>query len=361
MKPSLVVARGSATKSTPAPSQEDLSALRGISPDRLRRRLRGDLDNIILKALEKDPKRRYRTVEQLQEDINRHLENLPVSARTATSWYRTSRFVFRHKAGVALSTALAAALLVGLAVTLYEANVARQQRVRAEHRFNDVRKLANSLLFDIHDSIRDLSGATPARKLLVSRALEYLDSLSKESAGDISLQRELAAAYDRVGDLLGYSGAANLGDFSGAIQSYEKALAIRESAAKSNPKDVSLQSELLGDYFRVSFALFNRGEYSQALKYLRSGLPIAEKPLHAPRLIRGILTLWPASIGRPEPFRTAGETSQALQKVSSRLCWSGSRPRARWTQTQRSSNAPRRRLHGSGDSLARPRRSEICG
>jgi non-specific serine/threonine protein kinase/serine/threonine-protein kinase len=281
VRPSLVVSRVHTAENAPAPSREDLSALRGISPDRLRRRLRGDLDNIILKALEKDPKRRYRTVEQLQEDINRHLENLPVSARTATGWYRASRFIFRHTAGVAFSTALAVALLVGLAVTLHEAEVARQQRVRAEQRFNDVRKLANSLLFEIHDSIRDLSGAMPARKLLVSRALEYLDSLSKESAGDLSLQRELAAAYDRVGDLMGYSGAANLGDFNGAMQSYEKALAIREVVAKSNPSDASLQAELLSEYFRVSFALFNRGEYSQALKYLRSGLPIAENLAHS--------------------------------------------------------------------------------
>jgi len=281
VRPSLVVSRGYTTKNTPVPSREDLSALRGMSPDRLRRRLRGDLDNIILKALEKDPKRRYRTVEQFEEDIRRHLENLPVSARTATGWYRASRFIFRHKAGVAFSTALAIALLVGLAVTLYEVNVARQQRIRAEQRFNDVRKLANSLLFEIHDSIRDLSGATPARKLLVSRALEYLDSLSKESAGDLSLQRELAAAYDRVGDLMGYSGAANLGDFNGAMESYEKALAIREVVAKSIPTDASLQSELLSEYFRVSFALFNQGEYSQALKYLRSGLPIAESLAHS--------------------------------------------------------------------------------
>ena len=69
----------------------------------------------------------------------------------------------------------------------------------------------------------------------MSRALEYLDSLSKESAGDVSLQQELAAAYDRVGDLQGYSGAANLGDFSGAIRSYEKALTIRQAAASSKP------------------------------------------------------------------------------------------------------------------------------
>ena len=277
LKPSLAARRGNDAKEVAVANQNAVSALRSSSPDRLRRRLRGDLDNIILKALEKDPRRRYRTVEQLQEDLRRHLENLPVSARPGTAWYRASRFVYRHKAGVAFSTALSVALVAGLAVTLYEARIARMQRARAEQRFNDVRKLANSLLFEVHDSIRDLSGATPARKLLVNRALEYLDSLSTESAGDLSLQRELAAAYDRVGDLMGYSGAANLGDFTGAMQSYNKALAIREAAVQSNPKDASLQLDLLSDYFRVSYALFNAGDYSRALTYLRSGLPIAQK------------------------------------------------------------------------------------
>src|SRR5579864_1095806 len=105
--------------------------------------------------------------------------------------------------------------------------MASEQRTRAEKRFNDVRKLANSLIFEIHDSIKDLSGATKARELLVTRALEYLDSLSHETP-DPALQRELAAAYDRIGDVQGYTGAANLDDFPGAAKSYSKALAIRE-------------------------------------------------------------------------------------------------------------------------------------
>ena len=106
-------------------------------------------------------------------------------------------------------------------------------------------------MFEVHDSIKSLPGATAVRKLLVTRALEYLDSLSREANGDPSLQRELAAAYDRVGDVLGDSGAANLGDFAGASQSYAKAVAIRESLASANPSDIGIQTELADDYFRV--------------------------------------------------------------------------------------------------------------
>jgi serine/threonine protein kinase len=278
-KPSIAVCRVDFTKNSASRllTRDELSALRSSSPEKLRRHLNGDLDNILLMALQKDPARRYRSVEQLQEDIRRHLENVPIVARNDNTWYRASKFVSRHKAGVTFSAAITLALLAGLAITLHEANIARRERARAEVRFNDVRKLANSLMFEIHDSIRDLAGATPARKLIVNRALEYLDSLSREATGDMALQRELAAAYDRVGDLMGYSGAANLGDSTGALHSYKKALAIREIAAKTNPDDTSIQSDLLSDYFRLSFVLLDAGDYPGALKVLQAGLPVAQK------------------------------------------------------------------------------------
>src|SRR5436190_13878298 len=94
-------------------------------------------------------------------------------------------------------------LIAGLASTTCQAQRATLQKGRAERRFNDVRQLAHSVLFDYHDAIKDLPGATRVRERLVKDALSYLDSLSTESAGDPGLQRELAAAYERVGDVRG--------------------------------------------------------------------------------------------------------------------------------------------------------------
>ena len=279
---SIVVSRPETPGSSTSPEQ--LSASRAATPAKLRRKLVGDLDNIVLMALRKEPPRRYSSVEQFAGDIRRYLQNLPVIARNDTPWYRASKFVSRHRGGVAVSIVVAVLILSALVATLYEARVARQQaevarqqHLRAEQRFNDVRKLANSLMFEIHDSIRDLPGATPARKLLIDRALQYLDSLSRESSGDLGLQLELAAAYDRVGDLLGYNGAANLGDFAGARQSYLKALAIREAAAAANPNDTRAQADLINDYFRLAFVLEDAGEYKDALDGLHKALPIAQR------------------------------------------------------------------------------------
>lgn len=263
---------------------ETRASQRGTSPEKLYRGLTGDLDNIVLMALRKEPSRRYSSVGHLQEDIRRHLESVPVLARNDTVWYRTSKFVRRHRAGAAASMAVVLALAFGVTVALYEAHIARQQaeiarvqRTRAERRFNDVRKLASSLMFEVHDSIRDLPGAMSARKLLVNRALEYLDSLSQEAAGDTALLQELAAAYDRVGDLLGYSGAANLGDYAGALQSYHKALAIREAAASANPNELPIQGDLLNDYFRLSFTLNDAGDQAGALDNLNKGIAVAQR------------------------------------------------------------------------------------
>ena len=156
--------------------------------------MRGDLDNIVMKALRKEPARRYGSVEQLAEDIRRHLRGLPVTATPDSASYHVSKFVRRHKAGVAATALIALAVAGGVASTLREARVAVQERARAERRFNDVRKLANSFLFEFDSAIKDLPGSTPARSLVVKRALEYLDGLAAKARGDRSLELVIALA-----------------------------------------------------------------------------------------------------------------------------------------------------------------------
>jgi eukaryotic-like serine/threonine-protein kinase len=257
------------------------SGTREGSPEKLRRRLSGDLDNIVLMALRKEPQRRYASVEQLSEDLRRHLEGLPVIARTDTFGYRSGKFVRRHTAGVTTAALVVLSLTVGLAFALREAKIARQQRARAEQRFNDVRTLANSLIFDVHDSIADLSGSTAARKLIVDKALHYLDSLSRESQGDLSLQRELAAAYKRIGDVQGDVYSANLGDSAGSLASYQKALEIREVVFATNPANVTDSINLAQSLHCVADALLLKGETDQAWKDVQRSVETIEPLVNA--------------------------------------------------------------------------------
>jgi eukaryotic-like serine/threonine-protein kinase len=247
--------------------QSQLSAARDGSPERLSRRLRGDLDNIVLMALRKEPERRYVGAEQLAEDLRRHLQHMPVIARADTLGYRASSFVRRHLLGVAAAGLILIVLVAGIVMTAREARIAEVQRERAEHRFSEVRKLANSLIFDIHDSIRDLPGAEKSRHLLIDTSLHYLDSLSQEAAGDPGLQRELAAAYVRLGDLQGRVLEANEGDYAGARKSYEHAFGLLEAALQQAPGSGEARRDMVVTCGKLSDLVLNTGDAAGALRY----------------------------------------------------------------------------------------------
>ena len=168
-KPSLSIHRSPAEREKAPVIQP--AAFGDISPEKHRKQLSGDLDNIVLMALRKEPSRRYTSVNDLQEDIRRHLENIPVIARNDTAWYRASKFVARHKARRLCRSD-------GRSHPgRWNHYYVRAERV-AKRRFDDVRALANSLIFDVHDSVKDLPGSTPARKIIVDRALQYLNVLA---------------------------------------------------------------------------------------------------------------------------------------------------------------------------------------
>jgi serine/threonine protein kinase/predicted negative regulator of RcsB-dependent stress response len=251
---------------------ELVSKLRDGQPDKLRRRLKGDLDNIILMAMRKEPARRYASVEQFSEDIRRHLAGLPVIARKDTLTYRSAKFIQRHTAGVAAAALVALALLAGIIATTRQAQVAERERAKAEQRFQEVRELANSVLFEFHDAIEKLPGSTPARELLVKRALRYLDRLNQEAQADLSLQRELAAAYQKVGDVQGRPGFAHLGDQAGALASYRKALQLREALAAAEPANLEFQRELATNHDRIGDVLRLSGNTTGAIEHYRQAL-----------------------------------------------------------------------------------------
>jgi eukaryotic-like serine/threonine-protein kinase len=197
--------------------------------------LRGDLDNIILKALRKEPSERYGSVQQFSEDISRFLKGLPVSARPQTLRYRFEKYFKRHKVGALASALVLLSLVGGVSVATWQALVARRERNRAEQRFNQVRQFANTVLFDYHDRIKTMPGATEVREKMVKDSLEYLDKLANESDYSIDLQRELALAYRKVGDIQGGSvDDAHIGQSQPALESYQKALAIQEKVVAEN-------------------------------------------------------------------------------------------------------------------------------
>jgi len=298
--------------------------------EKIRRQLRGDLDNIVLKALRKEPQRRYTSVDQFSEDIRRRLEGLPVRARKVTSAYRASKFIQRHKLGVSAAMLVALALIAGSITTAWEAHQARLEKAKAERRFNEVRKLAHALMFDYHDEIASLPGSTKVRQRLVNDSLKYLDSLAHEASNDRSLLREIGSAYQRIGEIQGVnmisrSGGtltfSNLGDTQGALESLRKALGVRERLAKLEPSNRDIQEDYATNIVRLGELSVTLGKPREAIDYYRSALPIAEKLLAADASSKSMRTKFYSvyfAIGRVMGVPTIpnlGDTRDALENL----------------------------------------------
>ena len=139
------------------------------------RRLRGDLDTIVMTAIHKDPARRYASAAAVADDIERYLTGLPVEARAGSIWYRVRKAVARHRVAAVAASLLTLAVVGGFVSTAYQAR-------RADRRFQQVRALANEFVFGVHDRIAALPGSTEARRALVQTALNYLENLREDAA-----------------------------------------------------------------------------------------------------------------------------------------------------------------------------------
>lgn len=193
------------------------SRVPGLSPARAKK-LRGDLDNVLAKAVAKDPARRYASVQQLGDDLESFRRGFPVRARADTLTYRLTKFVRRHRVATTLSAAALVLLVAAVFVSSWQARI-------AQRRFDDLKAFAHAVVFDVNDAMAVTPGTVAARKLLVETALRYLDRLAQERSSDTALREELAAAYIRVARVQGGAFLPNLGDTAGAVASFQRAIA----------------------------------------------------------------------------------------------------------------------------------------
>ena len=264
-RPSTVVLAGGDASIPQSTQRTEVSAeSRDKARKRLKRKLAGDLDMIILKALRKEPQRRYVSVEQFSEDIRRHLAGMPVMARNDTLGYRVAKFAGRHATGVAAVAAIVLALVGSTIVSAYYARQATLERARAERRFDEVRKLAQFVLFKLDPAIQ--AGATRARKLVIGEALDYLSRLQREAGQDLALQREIMDGYFQVGDVQGNPYHPNLGDTAGAAASYQKGYQIAQAIYRADPTDTTARRDLARASLYLGDLLAFGGDRTEALK-----------------------------------------------------------------------------------------------
>ncbi|MFN7978667.1 MAG: serine/threonine-protein kinase [Vicinamibacterales bacterium] len=231
----------------------------GARPE-ARRALRGDLDAVLLKALQKHAGDRYTSVAEFAADLRAWRTGHPVAAAPASTAYRVRRFVSRHRTAVAAGAAVVLALAGGGAATAWQAHIAQIERDKAQNRFTQIQEFSRSLLFDVHDALRNVPGATEARRLLLDRAVQFLDGLASDASGDATLKRELAAGYQQLAYVQGNQFSENVGDTAGAIVSLHKAVRYIDELHLDDPADTRLLTLAVHIHFDLAAVLTERDD-----------------------------------------------------------------------------------------------------
>ena len=282
------------------------------------RQIRGDLDAIVFTALRKKPSWRYASADQLADDIGRYRQGWPVAAKGNRLGYRLRKFVRRQWLPLASTAAVMLLLIAGILSTTRQAHLAdvarrqaererteadaqrhlaeearrfansqqqvaeartrdaENQRQQAQERYREVRALASSLLFDVYDGVRDLAGSATARRLMVAKAQHQLELLNTDAGQDIGLQRDLAASYERLGELRVDPRKPDKTDAASAVQAYNEGVTLRQRIARRpdaqprDRRDLALSLAKLGD------GRFFAGDVQQSLAAYQSARTLAE-------------------------------------------------------------------------------------
>jgi eukaryotic-like serine/threonine-protein kinase len=278
---------GRAEKTT---SLASIAALRKTEPRKLSQLVRGDLDWIVMKALEKDRARRYETANGFALDILRYLADEPVNASPPSALYRFRKFARRNKAAFAIGAIIAAALLiavVGLAVSnsrvrmaLNEKGEALNEKEKAleaaEANFRKARQAVDEYFTLVSEStLFDVPGLQPLRKQLLEAALRYYQEFVDQKSDDPRVLSELALTYLRVGEI---DHAIDRND--DAVVAARRALELIERLRQEHPHAAAEHRKLAG--------------YWKGLRRTKSGTLPPSDPAEARRVLEALTNLWEA-------------------------------------------------------------------
>ncbi|MBP7777437.1 MAG: protein kinase [Acidobacteria bacterium] len=214
----------------PAPSS--------VAPSDSGRALAGDLDAVVGKALRKLPGERYASVAELAVDLRAWGSGHPVMAAPASVGYRARRFIGRHRMAVAAAVAVVLAISAGGVATAWQARIAQTERDKAQNRFRQVQEFSRSLLFEVHGALIPVPGATEARRLLLDRAVQFLDGLAADAGDDDQVKLELSSGYQQLANVQGNQLSENVGDSAAAVVSLQKAMGLADEVRARQPEAI---------------------------------------------------------------------------------------------------------------------------
>ncbi len=226
-----------------------IAACRHVEPRKLSGLMRGELDWIVMKAIEKDRNRRYETANGLAADLRRYLDDEPVLACPPSAWYRFRKFARRHKLGLTLAGMFAAAMLLGAAgLTMSTVLISRSYRAerkahrQAEANFERARGAVDEFFTTVSQSkLLDVPGLQPLRKELLEAAVRYYRTLAEERSDDPTVRAGLAVAHFRLA-LVNYE----VGRTNDGIRDLDAGLALVEQLLQQNPSNSELFRHMSG-------------------------------------------------------------------------------------------------------------------
>lgn len=263
--------------------------LRGVEPARLTRLLRGDLDWITLKALEKDRERRYETANALAEDIRRHLNQEPVSAAAPSAAYRIRKLIRRNRAAFAAAAIVSITLILATAFSLWQADrarraeketrdalqVAERHRSAAQANLALARKAVDDYLNHVTDTPRlKQADFVSLRRELLETALPFYERFVQQQSDDSSLLKDQARALSKLGEIYGITGQPAKSE-----EVFQRARAFLARLPPEAREDPELQRVLSSITSNSSNALKDQGKDDQAESVLREAIVTQEKLL----------------------------------------------------------------------------------
>jgi tetratricopeptide (TPR) repeat protein len=269
-----------------------------------------DLNAIVQKSIAINPTDRYASVANLVHDLQRFQNGEPVQALSHARGYRVLKAIRRNRWPLAAASLIIASLGTGLYTTRRENRIAQEQRARAERfaqdsteqrrlalasrdraaaqtvlaekRLADVRKLSQTYLFNIHEKIRNLSGSLPAQQEVVRVAIEYLESLRRESGADPSFLLDLAEAYLRIGTIQGDAVTASFGKSEDAEKSYRTAIDLARQVEASGTDIRSRRIILRATQHRSAIGVISR-DWDAAERLANESIRLAHDELQRHR------------------------------------------------------------------------------
>ncbi len=287
-----------------------VSENRQTDPRKLNRSLRGELDWIVMKALEKDRNRRYETPSGLARDVERYLAGEPVEAGPPSAWYCFRKFARRNRLVLTATGLIALSLVAGTTVSVWQAIVARHARAEAIAQRDEARRAVDDMYTDVAEKwLAQQAALEPMQRIFLQKALAYYQRFAGEESADPKVRSKAGSAYERMGLI-----QERLGRYPEAEAAHRRGMAILEKLVAGAPLVSDYRSGLASIQSNLGDMLNKLGQHAEGELLLRKAITLGEKLVAdspAVAQYRDGLAAYHDNLG--SILRETGRTSEAEQ------------------------------------------------